>query len=85
MCPFVIIPDCVDRTILCSEPPIPERSVMNFTSKPNPNSNREYGTTIEYFCPDRLHFFDYPVDDNFVSYFYTKNINSIVVSCNQDG
>jgi len=85
MCSTVYIPDCADRTIFCSEPPFPERSVMNFTIKTNPNSNREYGTKIEYSCPERLHFFDYPVGDNFISYYYTKNINAINVTCNQDG
>lgn len=85
MCSSVTIPDCADRTILCSEPPIPERSVMNFTMKPNQNSNKEYGTKIEYWCPDRMHFFDYPVGENFVSYYYTKNINMITVTCNKDG
>ena len=85
MCTSVTIPDCVDRTILCSEPPIPDRSVMNFTSKPNLNSSKQFGTMIEYSCPDRSHFFDYPVGENFVSYYYTKNINAINVTCNHDG
>ncbi len=85
MCSSVTIPDCADRTILCSELPIPERSVMNFTMKPNPNTNREYKTIIEYSCPERLHFFDYPVGKNFISYYYTKNINMITVTCNKDG
>ena len=40
------------------------------------------GTSIEYFCPDRNHYFDYPVDEPFISFYYSTNINSINVTCN---
>ena len=55
------------------------------SSQPNPNSYREFTTTIEYSCPQRLNYFDYPVGSPFVSYFYTTNINSINITCNKDG
>jgi hypothetical protein len=42
-------------------------------------------TSIEYTCPERNFYFDYPVGSNFVSYYYTNNINDINVTCNHDG
>jgi hypothetical protein len=34
--------------------------------------------------PDPKHFFDFPAND-FVSYYYTTNINSLNVTCTKDG
>ncbi len=67
-----------------SDPPVPERSLMSFKSKPDPDNNREIGTTILYTCPEEKFYFDYPVGDNFISYYNTININNINVTCNQD-
>jgi hypothetical protein len=55
------------------------------SNQPNPNSNREFMTSLQYTCPQRLHYFDFPVGNNFVSYYYTKNINSINVTCTKEG
>ena len=76
---------CVDRTIFCNEPPSPERAKIEFAEQPNPASIRELDTVIQYSCPNLKHYFDYPVGNNFVSYFYTTNINSINITCNHDG
>ena len=40
--------------------------------------------SIEYSCPDKMFYFDYPVGDKFISYYYTVNINAINVTCNKD-
>ena len=40
------------------------------------------GSRIEYFCPYRLHYFDYPVEEPFISFYYTTNIAAINISCN---
>ena len=40
--------------------------------------------SIEYTCPDKMFYFDYPVGDKFISYYYTVNINAINVTCNKD-
>ncbi len=68
-----------------SDPPIPERSEMNYKSNPNPANNKELGTTILYSCPEEKYYFDYPVGDNFTSFYNTININALNVTCNQDG
>ena len=80
-----MIPACVDRTIRCDPPPSPAKANINFVTEPNPDDLSEYGTSIEFECPDRLHYFDYPVEQPFVSFYYTTNINYVNVSCNQDG
>ena len=82
-CDDVLIPSCVDRAIRCTHPPNPERSDIIFHNKPD-EQGREYKTEITYQCPGRLHYFDYPVGDDFISFYYTDNINEISVECNQD-
>ena len=82
-CEDVIIPECVDRAIVCSEPPMPARANIIFSDRPNPDGY-EYKTKIDYKCPDR-YYFDYPVPDDFISYHYTNNIDNIDVECTQDG
>ena len=84
-CSYASIPACADRRIYCSEPPQPERSSIVVSTKPNLLNNRQYLTAIQYSCPDTKFFFDYPVGSNFVSYYYTNNVNSINVTCNHDG
>ena len=84
-CAYARIPSCADRRIYCTEPPQPERATIKVTNKPNTLNNRQYLTSIEYACPDKKYYFNYPVGDNFVSYYYTNNVNSINVTCNQDG
>ena len=81
-CSYVLIPGCVDRTVKCSPPPNPAKAKITIKDRPNPNANDEMGTSIEYYCPDRLHYFDYPFDEPFVSFYYTTNINYVNVSCN---
>jgi hypothetical protein len=60
-CDFVKIPSCADRRIYCSDPPTPEKANIAVTNKPNADNNRQYQTTIEYSCPDRNFYFNYPV------------------------
>ena len=84
-CSYVSIPACVDRTIRCDPPPSPDKANNNVLTQSNPNALDEYGTSIEFECPDRLHYFDYPVEEPFISFYYTININYVNVSCNRDG
>ena len=58
---------------------------MNFKSKPNSANSKEFGTTILYSCPEEKYYFDYPVGDNFTSFYNTLNINAISVTCNNNG
>ena len=83
-CEDVIIPECVDRAILCTTPPTPARADIVFNSRPDP-LRFEYETEIQYTCPDRNHYFDYPVPEDFISFHYTDNINTIDISCTKEG
>ena len=57
---------------------------MNIKTNPNSQNNKEIGTTILYSCPEEKYYFDYPVGENFTSFYNTININSINVTCNED-
>ena len=84
MCDNVNIPACADRTIYCTLPPKPEGATWNILNAPNPSNLGEYLTSLVIYCPDTKHYFDYPVGPNFTSFYYTTNINSISLTCNQD-
>ena len=91
------IPDCVDRTIKCTSPPLappgfsdPDTSLTwykppdtKLDAMPQPLNN-ENGTRIEYRCPGRRYYFHYSYN-NSLSYYYTTNIDSINVTCTIDG
>ena len=96
-CDSVNIPDCVDRTIKCSDPPLSPPAYSNPDTeltwyKPPDNRlnqmpeplNNENGTRIEYKCPGRRYFFDYPYNAS-LSYYYTENINYINATCTKEG
>ena len=83
-CEYVQIPQCVDRAILCSDPPMPARAKIDFIKRPD-LERYEHKTEIHYKCPDRNHYFDYSVGNDFISYAYTENIKAINVTCNQNG
>jgi len=57
---------------------------MIIETKSNSQNNKEIGTRILYSCPEENYYFDYPVGENFTSYYNTLNINSINVTCSQD-
>ena len=92
-CEKVLIPDCVDRTIKCSSPPIIDdggETKLSWYKPPDtkldgmPSLNNENGTRIDYQCTSRRYFFDYAYDTD-VSFYYTQNIDSINVTCTKDG
>ena len=84
-CENVYIPDCADRTIRCSKPPSnPIMSEVKILYETDPNITDVYKTHIEYTCPQWQHYFDYPVENPFISFFYTNNIDKIEIVCNKD-
>ena len=68
-CEDVIIPECVDRAILCTEPPKPKRAKINYVKLPQPD-RYEYLTEIHYECQEH-YYFDYPVPEDFISFYYS--------------
>lgn len=52
MCSGVKIPDCVDRTVFCTAPPVPDLARISYDSSMfNISSFVEFGSKIEYSCP----------------------------------
>ena len=84
-CEHFLSPMCVDRTIRCAAPPLPPNTNITFIVAPNPDDYSEVNTTIHYFCPEDKHYFNYPVGPDFVSYYYSTNLNDIKMTCNNDG
>lgn len=76
---------CVDRTVRCAPPPRPVTPKTEILASPDPNDLRRMHTEIRYTCEKRNHYFDYPLSDNFVSYFYEPALNQIKLTCNKEG
>ena len=92
-CRHADIPDCVDRTIKCSSPPVVydgDETKLTWYKPPEnklnemPEMNNEYGTKIDYQCTSRRHSFDYAVPEG-LSFYYTQNVDSMSVTCTKDG
>ena len=84
-CEHFISPMCVDRTVRCAAPPLPANTEITFLNVTNPDDYSEMGTRIRYRCPGNKNYFDYPLPDDFVSYFHSVNLNEMEMSCNMDG
>ena len=89
----MLIPDCVDRTIKCSNPPLIDdggETELTWYKPPTnkltkmPDLNNEKGTKIDYRCKSRRYFFDYPNPQG-LSFYYTENVDSIDVTCTKEG
>ena len=52
-------------------------------AQPNSENEYEYGTEIQFTCPNYKHYFDYSVPDNLVSFYYSTNINTTTLTCNE--
>ena len=51
--------------------------------QPNGENDYEYGTEVQFTCPQSKHYFDYSIPADLVSFFYSTNINTITLSCNK--
>lgn len=83
-CQEVLIPNCADRTINCTEPTSPAGAVVSIVNSPDPENLRSAGTEINFACTKPAHSFDYPIGPDFVSYYYEKSFNDITISCTND-
>ena len=81
------VPDCVDKNKYCSYPPMsPPLGKMLEKERPVDDYLTVPGTTMYYYCPTPNWAFNYGYDeDNFVSYHFTKNINEMTITCNDQG
>ena len=81
------IPDCVDKNKYCSYPPmLPASGKMQELERPLDDYLTVPGTKMYYYCPTPKWAFNYGYDEvNFVSYHFTKNINNLTITCNDQG
>jgi hypothetical protein len=54
-------------------------------AQPNPQSQTILGTTIRFTCSLRNWYFNYSVPKDLVSFYYSTNYNSSVLTCNGYG
>ena len=86
VCEDVIQPQCVDRTIRCN--PLPGgfgNEEITVVASPNTDDLTEFGTIIQWACPDKFHYFNYSIPADLISFHYSTNINETAFTCNQDG
>ena len=72
--------------IFCTPPPnTPFRSLKKFLIQSDKRYDNVAGTIIEYKCQNVGYAFNYSVDPNAISFFYTKNIEELDITCNDAG
>ncbi len=86
-CERIYIPDCEDRTVYCNNLRTPDDATKTLLEQPNHLNERERGTKVKFECPTHGYYFNYavPPAEEFVSYFYTKNLDYHILECNEFG
>ena len=81
-----VLPKCVDRNSYCSLPPqLPTLARRDDLYRPLQDWITVPDTKLRYYCPDKNWAFDYKTDPNAPSYYFTKNVNNITMTCNKKG
>ena len=81
-----VIPDCVDKNPYCSYPPLAsDNGKMIVMNRPLDDYLTVPGTTMYYYCPTPNWAFDYSYDTTQPSFYFTKNVNNITITCNEEG
>ncbi len=81
-CKLIVIPDCVDRTVYCSNLPTPKNSTIITLNVTNPKNLSQLGTSVRMTCPDENWYFNYAILKNLTSFYYSTNINTTTLTCN---
>jgi len=81
-CKQIYIPDCVDRTVYCSQLPSPSGAIMSVLAQSNSKNLSQLGTSVMFSCPLEEWYFNYSTPLNLTSYFYSKNIKNTTLTCN---
>ena len=80
------IPDCVDKNPYCSYPPEkPKNGKLIETERPLDDYLTVPGTILYYYCPTPNWAFDYGYDTSLPSFYFTKNVNNLTITCNENG
>lgn len=83
-CQSIFIPDCEDRNVYCSNLQKPANSTKILITQPVPGLNI-MGTVVTFTCTNRNWYFNYTTPPNLVSFYYSTNINTSTLSCNNYG
>ena len=81
-CKQIYIPDCVDRTVYCSQLPSPKDAVMTVLTQTNSRNLSQLGTSVMFSCPLEDWYFNHSTPLNLTSYFYSTNIKNTTLTCN---
>ena len=79
-CETIAIPDCEDRTVYCQPLETPDNSTRELLMQPNNQNELEFGTKIQFSCPQYAHYFDYAIPDGTSSFYYSTNINTTTLT-----
>ena len=81
-CKEIFIPDCVDRTVYCSQLPYPENANLTVLTQTDSKNLSQLGTSLMFSCPLENWYFNYSTPHNLTSYFYSNNIKNTTLTCN---
>jgi hypothetical protein len=85
-CAQPVIPACVDRNAYCTAPPdIPAFARRDDLYRPLQDWINVPDTKLRYYCAQNNWAFGYKTDPTAPSFYFTKNINNITITCNEKG
>jgi hypothetical protein len=85
-CVKPILKPCVDRNKYCdAPPPIPTLATKDDIYVPVPQWNNVPDTKFNYYCLTNNWAFNYKTSPTAPSYYFTKNINNMTITCNKNG
>lgn len=83
-CSSVYIPECMDRTINCTDFNYPEESDVDFMTLPDESNNRMAGTKINLKCKEAYQGFDFETESDFISFAKEPLVTSLTILCTND-
>ena len=85
-CEQPVIPACVDRNAYCTLPPdIPTDARRDELFRPLQDWITVPDTKLKYYCSKPNWAFNYNTDPAAPSFYFTKNINNLTITCNKNG
>lgn len=85
LCSTTPLPLSPDRMVYCTNLTTPGNSTKKIVNQPNLQNEIQMETSITYTCPLEYWYFNYSVPDNLTSFYYSRNINTTTLTCNNYG
>lgn len=83
-CKTLHIPECVDRTINCTDFVYPEETNVDFLTLPDEHNRRMAETKINFRCKEAYQGFDFKTGQGFISFAREPLITSLTILCTND-